>query len=85
MARGRTVVLEMIQTNLQAQHRITHILKTLKISSSTYYGYCHWQPSKTARRRQLIKQQLLAIWLKYPMYGYPRLTIAPLPIKRSKS
>lgn len=76
MARGRTVVLDMIQANLKAQHRITHILKTLKISSSTYYGYCHWKPSKTARRRQLIKQQLLAIWLKYPMYGYPRLTVA---------
>jgi hypothetical protein len=56
MARGRTVVLDMIQANLKAQHRITHILKTLKISSSTYYGYCHWKPSKTARRRQLIKQ-----------------------------
>ncbi|KZU63865.1 Mobile element protein [Lactiplantibacillus plantarum] len=51
-------------------------MKVLKIPSSTYYGYCHWQPSQTACRRQLIKRQLLTIWLKYPMYGYPRLTLA---------
>lgn len=76
MAKGRAVVLEIVQANLQAKHRITHILRTLKIPRSTYYSYRHWQPSKTACQRQLIKQQLLSLWLKYPMYGYPRLTIA---------
>ena len=76
MAKGRAVVLEIVQASLQANHRIIHILRTLKIPRSTYYSYRHWQPSKTACRRQLIKQQLLSLWLKYPMYGYPRLTVA---------
>lgn len=76
MAKGRAVVLEIVQANLQTNHRITHILRTLKIPLSAYYSYRHWQPSKTACRHQFIKQQILSLWLKFSMYGYPRLTVA---------
>lgn len=31
MVKGRSVVLEIVQANFQAKHRITHILRTLKI------------------------------------------------------
>ncbi len=34
-----------------------------------------WQLSPTAIRRQSIKEKVLQCWLKYPMYGYPRLMI----------
>ncbi len=42
MVKGRSVVLEIVQANFQAKHRITHILRTLKIPRSTYYSYHHW-------------------------------------------
>lgn len=76
MVKRRTIILDIVQANLQAQHRITHILRTLRIPRSTYYGYYHLHPSKTACRHHLIKQQLLSLWLKCQMYGYPRLTLA---------
>ena len=68
-------MLEVVNANLLAGHRITRILSVLKIPRSTYYDYLHWQPSRTERRRHLIKQEVLTAWLRYPMYGYPRLTI----------
>ncbi|MDV2566161.1 IS3-like element IS1520 family transposase [Levilactobacillus brevis] len=73
--KGRALVLEVVNANLLAGHRITRILSVLKIPRSTYYDYLHWQPSRTERRRHLIKQEVLTAWLRYPMYGYPRLTI----------
>ena len=42
IAKGRAVVLEIVQPNLQAKHRITHILRMLQIPRSTYYSYHHW-------------------------------------------
>ncbi|MGF1919565.1 transposase, partial [Enterococcus faecalis] len=38
-----------------------------------YYDYLKWKPSKSAQKRQQMKQQVLNYWLKYPMYGYPRI------------
>lgn len=60
---------------MKAGHRITRILRILHIPRSTYYGYLKWQKSKRSIRREVIKKHLLELWLKYPMYGYPRLTI----------
>lgn len=65
----------MVNRNLSAGHRLTRILSVLSIPTSTYYHYLKWQPSKTELRRQLVKAKLLESWKKYPMYGYPRLTI----------
>ncbi len=72
---GRVAVLKVVEVSLKAKHRITRISKILEIPRSTYYCYCNWQTSRTACQRQLIKQKLLAIWLKHPMYGYPGLTL----------
>ncbi|CAD5896535.1 transposase (fragment) [Carnobacterium maltaromaticum] len=72
---GRPVLLKVVGLNLAAGHRITRILHVLKIPTSTYYDSLNWQPSKTAIRRQMIKEKVLEYWLKFPMYGYPRLTI----------
>lgn len=72
--KGRATVLRVVRRILDAGHRITKILKVLTISRSTYYAFLKWKPSKSAQRRQLMKQQVLNCWLKYPMYGYPRIT-----------
>ncbi|ENZ6558337.1 IS3 family transposase [Enterococcus faecium] len=71
---GREVVLTTIQRNLEAGHRITRILQVLNVSRSTYYDFLKWKPSKSAQRRQILKQQVLNCWLRHPMYGYPRIT-----------
>lgn len=63
----------MVRLNLQAGHRITRILQVLAIPRSTYYDYLKWKPSKSEQKRQYFKQQVLNCWLKYPMYGYPRI------------
>ncbi|MBC1486661.1 transposase [Listeria seeligeri] len=65
----------MIQNILTAGHYITRILEILRIPRATYYRYMKWQLSPTAIRRQSIKEKVLQCWLKYPMYGYPRLMI----------
>ena len=72
---GRTVLLNVVELNLAAGHRITRILQVLKIPRSTYYDSLNWQPSKTESRRKLLKEKVLEYWLKFPMYGYPRLSI----------
>lgn len=72
---GREIVIDVVQTNLVAGHRITRILKVLQIPKSTYYNYINWQPSRMSKRRRKIKEKILEEWLQYPMYGYPRLTI----------
>lgn len=64
----------MVSLNLTAGHRITLILKVLNIPKSTYYDYLHWKPSKTEIRRDSLKKEVLKNWLKYPMYGYRRMT-----------
>lgn len=50
------------------------MLQVLNIPRSTYYDFLKWKPSKAAQRRQLLKTKVLDCWLKYPMYGYPRIT-----------
>lgn len=63
----------MVRLNLETGHRITRILQVLKIPKSTYHDYLGWQPSKQEQRRVFLRQQVLKCWLKYPMYGYPRI------------
>lgn len=41
MVKRRAVILEIVRANFQLQHRITHILRMLKISSLIYYDYRH--------------------------------------------
>lgn len=72
--KGRATVLRVVRLNLESGHRITQILQVLAIPRSTYYEYLKWKPSKLAQKRQQMKQQVLNCWLKYPMYGYPRIT-----------
>lgn len=71
--KGRATVLRVVRLNLEAGHRITRILQVLAIPRSTYYDYLKWKPSKSEQKRKQMKQQVLKYWLKYPMYGYPRL------------
>ncbi|MFF2971689.1 IS3 family transposase [Enterococcus faecalis] len=73
MKKGRATALRVVHRSLDAGHRITRILQVLNISRSTYYDFLKWKSSKSAQRRQLLKQQVLDCWLKYPMYGYPRI------------
>lgn len=68
-------MLKVIRLNLEAGHLITHILKVLHITRSTYYSFLKWQKSKRVIRRDAIKNCVLEQWLNYPMYGYHRLTI----------
>lgn len=74
MVKGRATVLQVVRVNLEAKHRITRILKALKIPRTTYYAYLNWTPSERMVRRQQIKEKVLKSWLAYPMYGYPRMT-----------
>lgn len=71
--KGRATVLRVVRLNLESGHRITRILQVLTIPRSTYYDYLKWKPSKSAQKRQEMKQHVLNCWLKYPMYGYPRI------------
>lgn len=71
--KGRATVLRVVRLNLESGHRITRILQVLAIPRSTYYDYLKWNPSKSAQKRQQMKQHVLNCWLKYPMYGYPRI------------
>ncbi|EHS2295120.1 IS3 family transposase [Enterococcus faecalis] len=73
MNKGRATVLRVVRLNLEAGHRITRILQVLAIPRSTYYDYLKWKPSQSAQKRQQMKQHVLKCWLKYPMYGYPRI------------
>ena len=73
MDKGREVVLKVIRTNLKSGHLISFILRCLKVQRSTYYAYLNWKPGKMLVRRKYIKEKVLSYWLKYPMYGYPRL------------
>lgn len=66
--------MKVVSLNLTAGHRITLILKVLNIPKSTYYDYLHWEPSKTEIKRDSLKKEVLKNWLKYPMYGYRRMT-----------
>ena len=75
MAKGRKLVLKVINVNLLANHRISQVLKVLKIARSTYYGYLHWQPGYYEKRRSSLKSQILTYWLQFKMYGAPRLKI----------
>jgi len=63
-----------IQTNIKSGYLISFILHCLKVPRATYYAFLNWKPGQRLLRRKLIKEKVLSYWLKYPMYGYPRLT-----------
>ena len=49
------------------------ILSTLKIKSSTYYDWRHWQLIRQAKRRESLKPYILDIWQTFKLYGDRRI------------
>ena len=49
------------------------ILSALKIKSSTYYNWRHWQPSRQEKRRESLKPYILDVWKTFKFYGYRRI------------
>nr|WP_279594743.1 IS3 family transposase [Leuconostoc citreum] len=52
---------------------LVRILSALKIKSSTYYNWGHWQPSRQEKRRESLKPYILNVWRTFKFYGYRRI------------
>ena len=61
---GRKAALFMIQDQLSRGHRITVILRALRIPSSTYYDWLKWHPKSRNRRRIKLKELVQVLWQK---------------------
>ncbi|WP_225354520.1 hypothetical protein [Lacticaseibacillus paracasei] len=63
----------MIQDQLSRGHRITVILRALRIPSSTYYDWLKWHPKSRNRRRIKLKELVQVLWQRRKFYGYVRI------------
>ncbi|WP_240031756.1 IS3 family transposase, partial [Lacticaseibacillus paracasei] len=63
----------MIQDQLSRGHRITVILRALRIPSSTYYDWLRWHPKSRNRRRIKLKELVQVLWQRRKFYGYVRI------------
>ncbi|WPH54182.1 IS3 family transposase [Lacticaseibacillus paracasei] len=70
---GRKAALFMIQDQLSRGHRITVILRALRIPSSTYYDWLKWHPKSRNRRRIKLKELVQVLWQRRKFYGYVRI------------
>ena len=69
----RNVGLPLVNQFLAQGYALVRILSALKIKPSTYYKWCHWQPSKQSLRRDTLKPYVLNIWRTFKFYGYRRI------------
>jgi putative transposase len=55
--------LPIIQANIAAGHRVTTVLRVLKIARSTFYNWVKHIPSKREQENQMIQGMPKEIWL----------------------
>ena len=58
----RNVGLPLVNQFLAQGYALVRILSALKIKSSTYYNWRHWQPSRQEKRRESLKPYILDVW-----------------------
>ncbi|WP_323746826.1 IS3 family transposase [Lacticaseibacillus paracasei] len=59
--------------SIEPGHRITVILRALRIPSSTYYDWLKWHPKSRNRRRIKLKELVQVLWQRRKFYGYVRI------------
>ena len=69
----RNVGLPLVNQFLAQGYALVRILSALKIKSSTYYNWRHWQPSRQEKRRESLKPYILDVWKTFKFYGYRRI------------
>ncbi|AYA81781.1 hypothetical protein DWG19_15465 (plasmid) [Lactiplantibacillus plantarum] len=69
----RNVGLPLVNQFLAQGYALVRILSALKIKSSTYYNWRHWQPSQQEKRRESLKPYILDVWKTFKFYGYRRI------------
>ncbi|MDM7540032.1 integrase core domain-containing protein [Leuconostoc mesenteroides] len=65
--------LPLVNQFLAQGYALVRILSALKIKSSTYYNWRHWQPSRQEKRRESLKPYILDVWKTFKFYGYCRI------------
>ena len=65
--------LRLVNQFIAQGYALVRVLSAFKIKSSTYYNWCHWQPSKQSLRRDTLKSYLLNIWQTFKLYSYRRI------------
>ena len=65
--------LPLVNQFLAQGYALLRILSALKIKSSTYYNWRHWQPSRQEKRRESLKPYILDVWKTFKFYGYRRI------------
>ena len=66
-----------IKYNLVQGHRLSHILRALRMPKSTYYYWKKHHPTYRQRQNVLLKRQITKLWYRnHYIYGYPRMKIA---------
>ena len=65
--------LPLVNQFLAQGYALVRILSALKIKSSTYYNWRHWQPSRQEKRRESLKPYILDVWKTFKFYGYRRI------------
>ena len=65
--------LPLVNQFLAQGYALVRILSALKIKSSTYYNWHHWQPSRQEKRRESLKPYILDVWKTFKFYGYRRI------------
>lgn len=65
--------LPLVNQFLAQGYALVRILSALKIKPSTYYNWCHWQPSKQSLKRDTLKLYVLNIWRTFKFYDYRRI------------
>jgi putative transposase len=69
----RNVGLPLVNQFLAQGYALVRILSALKIKSSTYYNWRHWQPIRQAKRRESLKPYILDIWQTFKFNGDRRI------------
>ena len=65
--------LPLVNQFLAQGYALVRILNALKIKSSTYYNWRHWQPSRQEKCRESLKPYILDVWKTFKFYGYRRI------------
>ncbi|MGQ2283406.1 IS3 family transposase [Leuconostoc pseudomesenteroides] len=65
--------LPLVNQFLEQGYALVRILSALKIKSSTYYNWRHWQTSRQEKRRETLKPYILGVWKTFKFYGYRRI------------
>lgn len=65
-----------IQANIAVGHRVTTVLRVLKIARSTFYNWVNHVPSKREQENQMLQEMAKEIGLSSDrVYGYKQIKL----------